>query len=624
MIRGFCGALFWAGQLLTVQIYAATYYVSTTGNDSASGSARTPFRHLSRAAVAAKHPGDTVIVMDGTYDNEGILAAPGGGGSVVNLKHSGTPDKPITFRAMNRGKVILDAMNTSPFLCNGAWAYFDLGDAAYIVIQGFVIQRGCYNGIRSNDQAHDITVRWNEFRNIGNWPNPGNASSPSGIYLNDGEYDFTFDGNTFHDIGGGTAFQEHGIYTVASNVTIVNNIFYNNVHGYGIQTAGGVNILIANNTFVFPNPNTPGQVMLWDGGKAGSLANVSVQNNIFSAPLRTAVVSNLAGPITGTCTIDHNITTVGSIFDNHYPCNVSNNFTGTDPKLVNTATAPFDFHVQAGSPAIAAGSRIPGVVVDCDGAPRSSRSAFDIGAYALLPTALPPIAAVDNGASFVQTSVAPGQIIAIHGSAIGPATAALSVLDESGLVDTMLAGTRVLFDGVAAPILYASAQQVLAVAPYLLSGQATTHIEVQYDGAQSPGIDVPVVAAAPGIFTMDSSGQGQATIVNQDYSTNSASAPAVAGSVVAIYSTGEGQTDPPGIDGLLARDDLRTPMLPVSVTIGGQPAQVLYAGSAPGLVAGILQVDARVPDGISSGAVAPVILTVGNASSAPGVTIALP
>lgn len=364
--------------------------------------------------------------------------------------------------------------------------------------------------------------------------------------------------------------------------------------------------------------------MLYDNDKPGSLANVTIRNNIFFGPLHTAVVTVLAGPINGTCTIDHNITTVGRIFDGRYPCNLGSNLVNTDPKLVNTEAPPYDFHVRSGSPGIAAGIRVDNLPEDCDGAPRSTHAAFDVGAYTFLPVALPPIASVGNGASFVPGSVAPGQIVSIRGSAIGPVAPASSVLDNSGLVDTTLAGVRVLFDGIAAPVLYASAQEVLAVVPYILSGQARTHIEVEFDGAKSPSIEIPIVASAPGIFTTDSSGQGQASILDQDYSLNSVSAPAAPGSIVAIYGTGEGQTDPPGVDGLLASDDLRIPALPVSVTIGGQLAQVLYAGSAPGLVAGIFQVEARVPNGISSSAAAPVILTVGNASSALGVTVALP
>src|SRR6266446_6873445 len=117
---------------------AATYYVATTGSDSNPGTQSAPFRHLTKAAATATQPGDTVIIMDGTYDNEGVVAP----NVVVILYYSGTAGNPITFRAQNRGKAILDSMNSSTTTsCDGASAYFGLKSVSFIVIQGFVIQR---------------------------------------------------------------------------------------------------------------------------------------------------------------------------------------------------------------------------------------------------------------------------------------------------------------------------------------------------------------------------------------------------------------------------------------------------------------------------------------------------
>lgn len=87
-----------------------------------------------------------------------------------------------------------------------------------------------------------------------------------------------------------------------------------------------------------------------------------------------------------------------------------------------------------------------------------------------------------------------------------------------------------------------------------------------------------------------------------------------------LYATGTGETDPPGIDGLLADSVLPQPLLPVSVTIGGQAAEIKYAGAAPGVVAGIVQVNVRIPDGVGSGGV-PVQLRVGDHVSQAGVTV---
>ncbi len=380
MMRVF-GRMVVAGQIMAIYIPAATYFAATNGTDSNPGTQLAPFRHLSKAADAARQPGDTVIVMDGSYDNEGVVATPDGRGSVVTLKYSGTPGKPITFRTQNRGGAILDAANTSnnagPYACNAAWAYFDLGNVAYVVIQGFVIQHGCFNGIRANGNAHDITIKWNEIRNIGNWDSGGGVLSATGIYLNSSEHDFTFDGNIFHDIGGGRIVnQEHGIYTSASNVTICNNVFYNQVHGFynqvhgwGIQTAGGTNLLIINNTFAFPNPHRDGHLMLWDGSKAGSLSNVTIRNNIFHNPGHIAVVTDLRAAISGSCAIDHNLTNAGSIFDGGSACMVNNNRTNTDPRLVNTSTPPYDFHLRPGSPAVGAGVPVPSGTVISTGRP---------------------------------------------------------------------------------------------------------------------------------------------------------------------------------------------------------------------------------------------------------------
>jgi uncharacterized protein (TIGR03437 family) len=89
-----------------------------------------------------------------------------------------------------------------------------------------------------------------------------------------------------------------------------------------------------------------------------------------------------------------------------------------------------------------------------------------------------------------------------------------------------------------------------------------------------------------------------------------------------IYATGEGQTNPGGVDGQLATEVLAHPTAPVTVAIGGINAEVVYAGSAPGLVAGVLQVNAFVPQGVPPGT-AEVIVKVGGATSRAGVTVAV-
>jgi uncharacterized protein (TIGR03437 family) len=136
-------------------------------------------------------------------------------------------------------------------------------------------------------------------------------------------------------------------------------------------------------------------------------------------------------------------------------------------------------------------------------------------------------------------------------------------------------------------------------------------------------LTVPVAASAPGVFTADSSGQGQAAALNQDTTPNSATTPAKIGDVITLFATGEGQTSPPGVDGKPATGTLPQPVLPVTVTIGGQTAHVAYAGGAPNEVAGVMQLNVQVPSGIQTGDAVPVILWVGYAASQSGVTVAI-
>ncbi|MDQ1471375.1 MAG: hypothetical protein QOJ99_2855 [Bryobacterales bacterium] len=226
---------------------------------------------------------------------------------------------------------------------------------------------------------------------------------------------------------------------------------------------------------------------------------------------------------------------------------------------------------------------------------------------------------VTNGASFTAGGIAPGEIISIFGSGLGPVAPAGLRLNAAGLVDTVVAGTQVLFDGLAAPIIFASNGQINLVVPYSVEGKSSVEVVTEYLGAHSAPILIPVVASAPGIFTL---GQGQGAILNEDGTANSPRNPAQKGSIIAIFATGEGQTRPAGVDGKIAAAPLPAPMLPVTITLNGVDVTPLYAGSAPTLVGGVLQVNVRVPADAAAG-IAPVTLRVGDALSQPGVTVAL-
>lgn len=235
----------------------------------------------------------------------------------------------------------------------------------------------------------------------------------------------------------------------------------------------------------------------------------------------------------------------------------------------------------------------------------------------------PSISGILNAASFQGGPVAPGEIVTLFGSGIGPSDLISLQLGTDGLVTTTLGQTQVLFDGKAAPLIYVRSDQTAAVVPYAVAGNSTTQLQVTYTGVVSAVMTVPVAASAPGIFSIDSSGKGPGAVLNADGSINSPSNPAKAGSVVSIFATGEGLTTPSGTDGKVASDMLPKPVLPVSVRIGNQVANVQYAGGAPGAVAGLLQINANVPATVAVGPAVPVVLTVGTASSQAGITIAV-
>lgn len=237
----------------------------------------------------------------------------------------------------------------------------------------------------------------------------------------------------------------------------------------------------------------------------------------------------------------------------------------------------------------------------------------------------PVVAAVANAASYAAGAVAPGEIVVIYGISLGGAAIVTAQVTAEGLVATTLAGTRVLFDGVPAPLLYTTGNQVSAIVPYGLDGRTQSSMQVEYQGILSKPFVVPVAKAAPGIFTADSSGRGQGAIVNEDGTINTPDNPASPGSLVSIYGTGDGQTLPNGKDGVIigGAADLRYTLLPVTASIGGQTAEVIYSGSVGGEVAGIFQANVRVPKGLPSGAFLPVSLIVGTSGSQTGVTIAV-
>jgi uncharacterized protein (TIGR03437 family) len=235
---------------------------------------------------------------------------------------------------------------------------------------------------------------------------------------------------------------------------------------------------------------------------------------------------------------------------------------------------------------------------------------------------LPTIAAVDNAANYAGSAVSPGEIVTLFGTNLGP-TPLVPLQVTNGALTTTLGGTQVLFDGVAAPMIYSFSQQVSAVAPYSLAGKTSTQVQVAYNGATSAALTMAVQPSTPALFTLDASGLGPGAILNQDNSINSVSLPAARGSIVAIYCTGGGATTPATADGAVISAPPPRLALTVSVTIGGLDAPVSYSGAVPGSIAGLTQINAQVPAGITPGNTVPVIVKIGGVASTGGVTMAV-
>jgi uncharacterized protein (TIGR03118 family) len=238
-------------------------------------------------------------------------------------------------------------------------------------------------------------------------------------------------------------------------------------------------------------------------------------------------------------------------------------------------------------------------------------------AHGLLGSIAPPaaVSSLSNGASGLAASaIAPGEVVLVNGGTVGPSPTVDGVIPTTGSMATTLSATTVTFNGTPAPILYANASQTAVVVPWEIAGSTSASVVVTYKSQITPAISIPVAASAPGLFTSAESGSGEVVAFNQDGTVNSASNAAARGTVGVLYATGDGMEDPTAVDGVVSGDLIRTPLLPVSVTVGGQAAQVVFAGSAPGLLAGVLQVEVVLPTAASTGAV-PVVLTIGTAST---------
>lgn len=213
---------------------------------------------------------------------------------------------------------------------------------------------------------------------------------------------------------------------------------------------------------------------------------------------------------------------------------------------------------------------------------------------------------VVHGGAFTSGAVAPGEIVSIFGANLGSEMGA-SLLFESQLrLTTEVEGVRVLFDGAEGTILYAGTSQINVVAPGSLEGKPEVEIQVVRYGIPSLRIQKNVVRARPGLFGYFEGGRRYAAALHLDGRLQGPATPVSRGAPVALYGTGLGL--PRGLDAdRIADRAAATPVVP-RVTIGGREAEVLYSGAAPGLTAGLFQVNVVVPPNAPVGPAVEVVI----------------
>jgi uncharacterized protein (TIGR03437 family) len=237
----------------------------------------------------------------------------------------------------------------------------------------------------------------------------------------------------------------------------------------------------------------------------------------------------------------------------------------------------------------------------------------------------PVVQALQNAASFDTTTFSPGQMVVVWGAHLGPTDLKKlgdQPLEPSGLVRDNLFGVRILFDGIPGRMVYVRQDTCAVVIPYFGAIKATTHVQVEYQGVRSDPLEIPISPTGPGLFTVNQQGFGQGAIqVDAQGTANSVDHPAHPDSVAVLWLTGEGITDPPGVDGRLAIDILPKPVAPVSVEIGGLPAAIEYAGAAPTNMPGLMQINARLDRAVPPGDQVPVRVRIGSNWSQNSVTL---
>jgi uncharacterized protein (TIGR03437 family) len=222
-----------------------------------------------------------------------------------------------------------------------------------------------------------------------------------------------------------------------------------------------------------------------------------------------------------------------------------------------------------------------------------------------------------NAASFVSGGLVPGGMATLFGSNL---TSGKGINPASGLpLATQLLNTSVKIDNTLSAPIFAvdnvnGQQQINFQVPWELAGKTSAVLQVVNNGALSPTVTVPVLAAQPGVFAYNVGSETFGVVLHANFQLADTAHPVTAGEVVLIFCTNLGAVSPAIADGAPGSGAQKT-VAATTVTIGGTPAPVSFSGLASGFV-GLYQVNAQVPTGLAAKN-QPVIVKVSGASSVP-------
>ena len=356
-----------------------------------------------------------------------------------------------------------------------------------------------------------------------------------------------------------------------------------------------------------------GTVTITSPGAGGSPINIPVTLNVMAAQPFTVSPTTLSFSYTVGTTAppaqSFQLSSGGAA-----PFSVTTPSSATWLQVSPTSgTTPATLSVSVNTQGLAAGNYTAMITIASPNSATAAAASVTVNLTVLQITVKP--VSITNAASYAAGVVSPGENIVIFGTSIGPSTLTYGSLTADGsALSTSAGNTQVLFDGVPAPVVYASNLQTSVMVPYEVAGRPTTSVVIEYQGVPSTPLVYTVQAAVPGVYTQNFQGTGPGAIINQDGVTgNGPGALAAKGSVVSVYMTGEGQTSPAGVTGAIAPVSgpvpWKQPKLKATATIAGLPAQVQYYGSAPGEISGVMQVNVQIPATAPTGAL-PIVITL--------------